>query len=146
MAAIPVMRIMNPIIVITGIGSVVGTQTFIPMGKEKLVLYALLIGSICNILLNFILIPKYQAMGAAIATLVSQCVLSGTEFFWCRKIVDLQKVIRYFLLYLGNSLVMAIGVFLCVQLIPGLRTGTIIAICVGVVIYGLLLIIEKIVL
>lgn len=143
MAAVPVMRIMNPIIVITGIGSVVGTQTFIPMGKEKLVLYALLIGSVCNFSLNFILIPKYKAMGAAVATLISQCVLSGTEFFWCRNIVDLRKVTRYFLLYLGNALVMAVGVFLCVQLIPGLWTGTIIAICVGVTIYGSLLVIEK---
>lgn len=143
MAAIPVMRIMNPIIVITGIGSVVGTQTFIPMGKEKLVLYALLIGSVCNIFLNIILIPKYQAMGAAVATLISQCVLSGTELFWCRKIVDLKRVGRFFMIYLGNSLVMAIFAFICIRFIPGLWTGTIIAICVGVVIYGVLLVIEK---
>ena len=143
MAAVPVMRIMNPIIVITGIGSVVGTQTFIPMGKEKLVLYALLIGSVCNIALNFILIPRYHAGGAAVATLISQCVLSGTEFFWCRKIVDLRKVARYFLLYLGNSLVMAVGVFVCVKLVPGLWTNTIVAICVGMAIYGVLLFIEK---
>ena len=143
MAAVPVMRIMNPIIVISGIGSVVGTQTFIPMGKEKLVLYALLIGSVCNIALNFLLIPKYQAWGAAVATLGSQIVLAGTELFWCRKIVDLRKVARYFVIYLGNSLVMALGVFLCVKLIPGLWTSTIIAICIGTAVYGLLLILEK---
>ena len=143
MAAVPVMRIMNPIIVITGIGSVVGTQTFIPMGKEKLVLYALLIGSICNIALNFILIPRYQAWGAAVATLISQCVLSGTELFWCRKIVDLKKVAQYFLLYLCNSLVMSVGVFVCIKLIPGLWANTIVAVCVGIAIYGMLLIVEK---
>lgn len=143
MAAVPVMRIMNTIIVISGIGSVVGTQTFIPMGKEKLVLYSLLLGSIANIALNFLLIPRYQALGAAVATVGSQIVLVGTELFWCRKIVDLRKVVNYFLLYLGNSLVMAVGVFVCVQLIPGLWTSTIIAVCVGIAIYGLLLIAEK---
>lgn len=143
MAAVPVMRIMNTIIVISGIGSVVGTQTFIPMGKEKLVLYSLLLGSIANIALNFLLIPRYQALGAAVATVGSQIVLVGTELFWCRKIVDLRKVVKYFLLYLGNSLLMAVGVFVCVQLIPSLWTSTIIAICVGIAIYGLLLIVEK---
>ena len=143
MAAVPVMRIMNTIIVISGIGSVVGTQTFIPMGKEKLVLYSLLLGSIANIALNFLLIPRYQALGAAVATVGSQIVLVGTELFWCRKIVDLRKVANYFLLYLGNALVMAVGVFICVQLIPGLWISTIIAVCVGITIYGLLLIAEK---
>lgn len=143
LAAVPVMRILNPIIVITGIGSVVGTQTFIPMGKEKLVLYALLIGSVCNIALNFLLIPRYQAWGAAVATLISQCVLSGTEFFWCRKIVDLRIVTRFFMVYFVNSLIMAVGVLLCVKLVPGLWTSAIIAVCVGVIIYGMLLILEK---
>lgn len=143
MAAVPVMRIMNTIIVISGIGSVVGTQTFIPMGKEKLVLYSLILGSIANIVLNFLLIPRYQALGAAVATVGSQMVLVGTELFWCRKIVDLRKVARYFLLYLGNALVMAAGVFVCVQMIPGLWTSTIIAVCVGMAIYGVLLIVEK---
>ena len=143
MASVPIMRLMNPIIVITGIGSVVGTQTFVPMGKEKLVLYALLIGSVSNIVLNFALIPKFQVWGAAVATLVSQGVLSGVEFYWCRHIVDLRKVGHYFIVYLGNSLIMAAAVFLCVKFVPGLWTGTIVAICVGMAVYGLLLLVEK---
>ena len=143
MASVPIMRIMNPIIVITGIGSVVGTQTFVPMGKEKLVLYALLIGAVSNIALNFILIPRYQVWGAAVATLISQLVLSGVELFWCRTIVNLRKAGRFFIVYLGNSLIMAVGVFLCVKLISGLWSSTIVAICVGLAIYGLLLVLEK---
>ena len=142
-ASVPIMRIMNPIIVITGIGSVIGTQTFVPMGKEKLVLYGLIIGAISNIILNFILIPRYQVWGAAIATLCSEGIFSGIELYWGRDIVDLKKVARYFLLYLGNSLVMAVGVFLCIQVIPGLWTGTIVAVCVGIATYGILLFIEK---
>ena len=142
-ASIPIMRLMNPIIVITGIGSVVGTQTFVPMGKEKLVLYALLIGAVSNIILNFALIPRYQVWGASIATLVSQSVLSGVELFWCRHIVDLRKVGKYFIVYMSNSLVMAVGAILCVWLIPGLWASTIAAACVGCIIYGLLLILEK---
>ena len=143
MASIPIMRLMNPIIVITGIGSVVGTQTFVPMGKEKLVLYALIIGAVSNIVLNFALIPRYQVWGASVASLVSQSVLSGVELYWCRHIVDLRKVGRFFIIYLGNSLIMAVGAFLCVRFIPGLWAGTIAAVCVGGAIYGLLLILEK---
>ena len=137
------MRAMNFLIIIVGLGSVIGTQTFVPMGKEKMVLYALLIGSSFNIVMNFILIPRYGVWGATLATLCSEGLLSGVELFWCRKIVDLRKVGHFFIIYLGNSMIMASGVFLCIKLIPGLWIGTIIAICTGVAIYGFLLLIEK---
>ena len=104
---------------------------------------ALIIGAVSNIALNFILIPRYEVWGASVATLVSQAVLSGVELFWCRHIVDLRKVGRFFMIYLGNSLVMALFAFLCVRFIPGLWTSTIAAVCVGGTIYGLLLILEK---
>ena len=142
-ASVSVMRIMNPIIIIAGIGNVIGTQTFIPMGKEKLVLYALLICVICNITLNLILIPKYAVHGAAVATLVSQGLLAGLELFWCREIVDLRKVGWYFSVYLGNALIMALSVFICVKKISSLLFSTFIAVALGVIIYGLLLVLEK---
>ena len=137
------MHIMNPIIIIAGIGNVIGTQTFIPMEKEKLVLYALLTSVICNITLNLILIPKYTVHGAAVATLVSQGLLAGLELFWCREIVDLRKVGRYFSVYLGNALIMALSVFICVKKISSLLFSTFIAVALGVIIYGLLLVLEK---
>lgn len=143
MASVPIMRIMNPIIIITGIGSVVGTQTFVPMGREKLVLYGLIIGAVSNIIFNFILIPRYQIWGAAIATLCSEGVFSGIELFWGRDIIDLKKVARYFLIYLSNSLIMGLFVFIILKIIPGLWTSTVVAICVGTTIYGVLLILEK---
>ncbi len=38
---------------------------------NKISFYKTLLGAVCNIVLNFILIPKYAGMGAAIATLIS---------------------------------------------------------------------------
>jgi PST family polysaccharide transporter len=37
----------------------------------KLVFYRTLAGAIANVLLNLVLIPRYSAMGAAIATVIS---------------------------------------------------------------------------
>ena len=143
LAAIPIMRIMSPIIIIAGINSVIGAQTFVPMGKEKMVLYALLVGATSNIILNFMLIPKYHVAGAAIATLISQSILSGLELFWGRNFIDLNQVGRFFILYLGNALVMVPFVLLCVYKIPELWLSTFFAIITGIIIYSLLLIAEK---
>ena len=106
-------------------------------------LYGLIIGAVSNIIFNFILIPRYQIWGAAIATLCSEGVFSGIELFWGRDIIDLKKVARYFLIYLSNSLIMGLFVFIILKIIPGLWTSTVVAICVGTTIYGVLLILEK---
>lgn len=141
--SVPVMQFLTPIVIITSMGSVIGTQTFVPMGRENLCLYGLTIGVITNILLNLILVPLYQVWGAAIATLVSQSVLSGVLLFWGRKIVDLKQVGRYFLLYLFNASVMGILVYICIRFIPGMWLSTGIAIFTGLLVYGIMLILEK---
>lgn len=142
-SAVPIMRIMNVMIIIVGASSVTGTQTLVPIGKEIIAFYGLLIGAIIDIFLNLILIPRFYSYGAAVSTLISESVLTGIELVGVRKILDLKKIGGYFILYLFNSAVMAIFVFLCLRLIPGLWTSTIVAIFMGMVVYGILLIIEK---
>ena len=142
-ASVPIMRFMTPMIAISGISHVVGTQTLVPTGRERFVLYSLVIGAISNVVLNFILIPKYQIWGAAVSTLISQGVLSGMELYWCRDIINLCKVGRYFAVYLGHSLVMAAAVFLVLLVFHGHKNITIIAICIGLMVYGLMLYITK---
>ena len=53
---------------------VASSQYLIIENYQKLSFYRTTIGLICNIMLNYFLIPRYGAMGAAIATLISYCV------------------------------------------------------------------------
>lgn len=43
-------------------------------GRSLLSLYKTLLGAACNLLLNFVLIPDYGALGASVATVISQLV------------------------------------------------------------------------
>jgi O-antigen/teichoic acid export membrane protein len=49
---------------------------FLSENLQKLAFYRTLFGAIINIILNFIMIPKYGIIGASIATLISQMVAS----------------------------------------------------------------------
>lgn len=53
---------------------VASSQYFTAEGQQKMSLYRTLMGLIVNVVLNFLLIPMYGAMGAAIATLLSYFV------------------------------------------------------------------------
>jgi len=50
------------------------TQFLIAENLTRIALYRTLAGSLANILINIVLIPKYGTIGAAIATLLSYCV------------------------------------------------------------------------
>ena len=69
------MIIIMPTLTLIGMTNVIGIQMLIPLGKEKEVLYSEIAGAIVDLILNAILIPRFAASGAAIGTLVAECVV-----------------------------------------------------------------------
>jgi len=64
---------------------VAGSRWFIIENLQMLTLQKTFYGMITNIILNFILIPKYGIQGAAFATLVSQATSAYvTDFFYIK--------------------------------------------------------------
>lgn len=72
MGSIQPMQILMPTIIFIGITNILGIQMLVPLGKEKAVLNSEIVGAVVDLVLNFILIPKYAASGAAIGTLVAE--------------------------------------------------------------------------
>lgn len=74
------MQIIMPTLVLIGITNILGIQILIPLGKEKVVLYSEMAGAITDLIINFILIPKYGSIGAAIGTLIAELVVLIYQF------------------------------------------------------------------
>lgn len=72
MGSIQPMQILMPTTLFIGITNILGIQILVPLGKERSVLNSEILGAIIDLILNFILIPKYAATGAAIGTLVAE--------------------------------------------------------------------------
>lgn len=77
--------------------------------KTKEIFSTTMIGAVINIILNFVLIPFYGAMGAAIATLVSYAVVWGVRIISSRKFLSMQinwrMVITSYLLVTVQSII-----------------------------------------
>lgn len=70
----------------------------IPAGKQKYGLFQTFVGAIFNISANIILIPKYGALGAAIATVITQFIAAYIlNYFYAKEIFKIQT--RAFILY-----------------------------------------------
>lgn len=141
--ALTVMRIMNPIIVIIGLSNFIGLQIFLPLKKEKLTLYSEICGAFVNFLLNLFLIPKYAAIGAAIATVCAESTVTIVQLIFSRNIISPKKILFCSLKYFVYSLIMGIPVLLCTYLIPNIIIQLIISIIVGILTYLLILFITK---
>ena len=75
------------ICVVTAIGfsNLFGIQILTGIGKDKYLLYTVLIGAISNFLLNICLIPNFGANGAAIASVSAETLVSIAGFHFVKK-------------------------------------------------------------
>jgi O-antigen/teichoic acid export membrane protein len=92
------------LIIIIGYSNLLGTQLLIPSGKEKYYLYCVSIGAFINLLLNFILIPHYNALGAVVATLISAISVFLASLYYSQKDFKIIFPFKYILLHLMASL------------------------------------------
>jgi O-antigen/teichoic acid export membrane protein len=73
--AVNTIRILAFLIPIMSLGNLFGTQLLMAFNKEKQLLYSVVLGSIVNMSLNFILIRKYAQNGAAFASVVTELLV-----------------------------------------------------------------------
>lgn len=64
------------LIVAIGLSNIAGVQVLVSYGFDKLFLYAILIGTMSNFFLNIMLIPTWGCVGASIASVVSEFLVT----------------------------------------------------------------------
>lgn len=87
-----------PIILLISISNVLGYQFLIPTGHNKEYTTSLIIGAVTNAIANFLLIPKYLGVGAAIGSVIAEFAVMASQFIFVRnklKLHVLTNVIKY---------------------------------------------------
>ena len=98
--------IMSPILVLMGIANVVGTQYLLPTKRQKEYTISVTIGVIVNFFLNYYLIKNFAAIGAAIATVLSQLVVDIVQLTYIRKDINIINMIGLSWKYLVSGIIM----------------------------------------
>lgn len=87
-----------PIILLISISNVLGYQFLIPTGHNKEYTTSLIVGALSNAVANFILIPRFLGVGAAIGSVLAEFAVMLTQFFFVRgklKLNVLTNVLKY---------------------------------------------------
>ena len=119
--------------------NIIRTQYLIPCHKDKIYIISTCIGAVINLVINLILIPYLDAIGAAIATVITEFIVCIIQTVFTAKEVNIFPFIKISAVYLIFSAIMYIGVILIGKFVPLTDWWKIsIQVICGILIYGTL--------
>lgn len=110
-SVIPLLKISSVLIIIIGLGNVFGTQYMIAIGKNKEYTISVCAGAFVNFVLNLILIPKYSALGAVIATVSAEAIIALIQLWYSREIVDISWVKETYKYWISGIVMLIVVLF-----------------------------------
>ena len=135
--------VLSALIPIVGLSNITGTQYLIITKRETLLTLSVAIGAGVNFLCNVILIPKYSAIGAAVASVIAEILITGIQFVFIRKEISVAKVITSAWKYLiAGGLMLVVLIFENQMLIPSIINTGIMVVSGGFVYFAVLFVLR----
>lgn len=136
-------NIISPIVLLMGIANVIGTQYLLPTKRQKEYTISIVVGLIVNFILNYILITKWDSIGASIATVFSQLVVDIMQIKNIKNEIDLKSVLKTSTKYILSGIVMFIFCMIIKNMMPIGGLTIVIQIIIGIISYfGMLLLLK----
>lgn len=103
-----IIRYLSIITIFIAVANVIRTQYIIPHEKDKTYIISVSLGAVINIIINTILIPKYQAIGAVIGTICAEFSVMLYQIIDVRKEIDIATFLKNGFKYVIAGLIMYI--------------------------------------
>lgn len=78
------MKVMSITIVFWTLNNITGSHILMPMGRENKITFSVFLGCFINFGLNYILIKKYNALGAVIATIITEGIVTIIQIYFSK--------------------------------------------------------------
>lgn len=107
----------------------------IPKEKDKIYTNSVIYGTILNIISNYILINKYNAMGAVISTVITELFVLIYQILKIKNDLNLHNIIKNLIIYIVFGVIMYSIVSLVATINMSLIHKTIVEILTGIIVY-----------
>lgn len=103
-----IIRLLSVTVFFIAWANVIRTQYLIPNKRDSIYLTSTMVGAILNLIINWMLIPKYQANGAAFGTIVAEFSVMLVQMVAVKNELPMRKYIMSYSPILINGLIMAV--------------------------------------
>lgn len=138
---IPLMQILSGLVIAIGLSNVTGIQYLVPTGQQNKLTLSVVCGSVTNFTLNALMIPRYGAIGAAIASVIAEMAVTLAQFYIVQDVFPLSQVILQVKNYLIAGLSMYVVLHFLAKLLSPSFSHTLFIVTAGALIYILALVI-----
>lgn len=135
--------LMSPLPLVICISNIMGSQYLTPSGQRARSSKGIIVGAITNFILNLILIHKFGANGATIASLAAECVISVVYVHMSKEFINWHQIWNALYKKLIAGFVMFLGVLFLGKGYQGNIIISMVQVVLGAVIYGIMLIVLK---
>lgn len=132
---IPIIMIESVVIWLIAWSNAIGTQYLLPTNQSKAYSISVILGAIINLLCNIPLIILWGALGASIATVISEATVTSYQLWAIRRQVDFHKLFFETYKYFLSGLLMFIVVIYINKLLPSSWLILIMEIIIGIIVY-----------
>lgn len=115
--------------------NVIRTQYLIPQCKDNVFIASVALGALVNICANLLLIPRLQAFGASIGTLLAEITVCAVQAFAVRKELPVLGYVKNSLFFLLSGIIMYGAVYFVDSRIPMSVGGLLLQIVCGASVY-----------
>ena len=133
--AILVSKIMSPFIICSAI-STFTCSLLVVYGMERYTIHRMAITAVVDFVLNFILIPKYGANGAAVATLIAEILFVVIDCAFLRKYLAKIQMVKSIIQFSIALIIMCVCVYFSRNLFENLVLQLVTGFTAGVISYG----------
>ena len=143
LGAVVPMQFIMPTLLFIGLTNILGIQILVPTGREKVVLYSVIVGAVTDVVCNLLLIPRYLAVGAALSNMIAEAaVLVFQTVALRREVGSAFRSISYWKILLGLAAGAAASVWV-ISLGLGSFLALALSACLFFGAYGLVLLVTK---
>ena len=134
-----ILYIFSPIIIFVAISNLLESHIITPLNMRSNGNLAVILGAITNFILNIFLIRRLEAIGAAIASVISELVIAVVYIIYTNKIYNFKHIVNNMYKKIIASIIMYIVINRCIHLSVSNIDYMIIKILLGIFVYGFIL-------
>ena len=136
-------KVISPIILFIGLSNIIGTQFLLPTKRQKEFTISVTAGAIINFILNMILIRGFQSVGASIATVFAELLVTSIQIYCIRDVFNIKEILKI----AKNNIISVIVMTIACLIIAIFAKNTIICLAlqviIGAIVYFAILVILK---
>jgi O-antigen/teichoic acid export membrane protein len=140
---IPLIQILALLILAIGINNVTGMQYLIPTQRENLFSLTVILGAVTNFILNIILIPHFQSMGAAIASVVAETMIAIVQIYIVRHELSAIRIMKEGVHYYVAGAIMALVLYFVNRKLSASIVHTLLLVLCGMIVYFSVLLVMR---